>query len=50
MFLGDHVFDNVNDFFPVLLRKQPDNVPREDMFNLCLITGKHIIRIYVLIR
>ena len=42
----DDTFENANDYFPVLLGKQPENVETEDMIKLCMITGKHITNIY----
>ena len=42
----DNTFENANDYFPVLLGKQPENVETEDMIKLCMITGKHITNIY----
>ena len=37
---------NAQDSFYILLAKQPANIAMENMIDLCLITRKHITRIY----
>ena len=40
------------DIFHIILGRQPENVPIDSMIELCIISGKHISKIYdsVLVR
>ena len=42
----DEALSNMTEVFPILLGKHPDNISIENMFRLCFVTGRHIVRIY----
>ena len=42
----NEALNEMTEVFPIIMGKQPENVSIENMFRLCFVTGRHIVRIY----